>query len=88
MRRLDAGLGASPIDGSGGKNRKEMFLDRIGVWGASYCGGHVLVLGAIDKRIRCVATQVPMVSGLRWEWFSETGKSRAPTSRASAPRRC
>jgi len=25
--------------------------DRIGVWGSSYSGGHVLVLGAIDRRV-------------------------------------
>jgi uncharacterized protein len=38
---------------------------RIGVWGSSYSGGHVIVLGAIDKRIKCVVAQVPLVSGLR-----------------------
>ncbi|TPQ50643.1 acetylxylan esterase [Prosthecomicrobium hirschii] len=37
--------------------------DRIGVWGSSYSGGHVLVLGAIDKRIKCVVSQVPLASG-------------------------
>jgi uncharacterized protein len=37
--------------------------DRIGVWGSSYSGGHVLVLGAIDRRIKCVVSQVPLVSG-------------------------
>jgi fermentation-respiration switch protein FrsA (DUF1100 family) len=39
--------------------------ERIGVWGSSYSGGHVIVLGAIDRRIRCVVAQVPLVSGLR-----------------------
>ena len=115
------------------QTRPEVDADRIGVWGSSYSGGHVLVLGAIDKRIRCVACQVPLVSGFRniqrlvrqdflaanraafdqdraaryrgeppamvpvvdpdpmavsalptpdsWEWFSETGKSRAPAWR-------
>jgi len=38
---------------------------RIGVWGSSYSGAHVLVLGAIDCRIRCVASQVPLISGHR-----------------------
>ena len=38
---------------------------RIGVWGSSYSGAHVLVLGAIDSRIRCVASQVPLISGYR-----------------------
>jgi fermentation-respiration switch protein FrsA (DUF1100 family) len=112
------------------QTRPEVDADRIGVWGSSYSGGHVLVLGAIDKRIKCVVGQVPLVSGFRniqrlvrqdflgpnraamdqdraarfrgeppamvpvvdpdplavsalptpdsWEWFSETGKGRAP----------
>jgi hypothetical protein len=36
---------------------------RIGVWGSSYSGGHVLVVGAIDRRVKCVVSQVPLVSG-------------------------
>ena len=36
---------------------------RIGVWGSSYSGGHVLVLGAIDRRVKAVVAQVPLVSG-------------------------
>ena len=47
------------------QTRSEVDADRIGVWGTSYSGGHVLVLGAIDKRIRCVVAQVPLVSGFR-----------------------
>jgi hypothetical protein len=39
--------------------------ERIGLWGSSYSGGHVLVLGAIDRRVRCVACQVPLISGHR-----------------------
>ena len=37
--------------------------DRIGIWGSSYSGGHVLVLGAIDRRVKCVVSQVPLISG-------------------------
>ncbi len=107
--------------------------DRIGVWGSSYSGGHVLVVGAIDRRVKAVVGQVPMVSGhdnvralvrsdliagLRewfdadrvaryrgdppvmvpvvaedpmtpcalptadsWQWFIDTGKTRAPSWR-------
>jgi uncharacterized protein len=107
--------------------------DRIGVWGSSYSGGHVLVLGAIDRRVKCVVAQVPLVSGSRnlarlvradmaaplraqfdadrearfagaapamvpvvtsevngvaalptadsWEWFTHTGRTRAPAWR-------
>ena len=36
---------------------------RIGVWGSSYSGGHVLVVGAIDRRVKAVVAQVPLVSG-------------------------
>ena len=115
------------------QTRPEVDAGRIGVWGSSYSGGHVLVLGAIDKRIKCVLAQVPLVSGFRniqrlmrqdflapnralfeqdraaryrgeppamvpvvdpdplatsalptpdsWQWFSETGKTRAPAWR-------
>jgi cephalosporin-C deacetylase-like acetyl esterase len=37
--------------------------DRIGVWGSSYAGGHAIVLGATDRRLRAVASQVPTISG-------------------------
>jgi uncharacterized protein len=37
--------------------------DRIGVWGSSYSGGHVLVVAAIDRRVRAVVSQVPLISG-------------------------
>src|SRR5918996_2869153 len=45
--------------------RSETDGARIGVWGSSYSGAHVLVLGAIDRRTRWVASQVPLVSGHR-----------------------
>ena len=106
---------------------------RIGVWGSSYSGGHVLVVGAIDRRVRAVVAQVPLISGSlnvgelvradfragfremfdadraarfqgdppamvpvvaedplapsalptpdSWTWFTETGKTRAPSWR-------
>lgn len=38
--------------------------DRIGVWGTSYSGGLVLIAAATDRRIRCVVSQVPFISGL------------------------
>jgi len=38
---------------------------RIGIWGSSYSGGHVIVVGAIDRRVKCVAAQVPLISGHR-----------------------
>ena len=39
--------------------------DRIGVWGSSYSGGHVIVVAALDRRVRAVVSQVPLVSGWR-----------------------
>jgi fermentation-respiration switch protein FrsA (DUF1100 family) len=36
---------------------------RIGVWGSSYSGAHVLVVAAIDRRVKCVVSQVPAISG-------------------------
>src|SRR5215468_8537703 len=111
----------------------EIDADRIGVWGSSYSGAHVVVLGATDRRVKCVVAQVPLISGHRnarrlirsdfiaavqgqfdadrraryagqpratipvvaqdpiapcalptpdsWQWFTETGKSRAPAWR-------
>lgn len=38
---------------------------RIGIFGSSYSGGHVLVVGAIDRRVKCVVAQVPFISGAR-----------------------
>jgi uncharacterized protein len=37
--------------------------ERIGVWGFSFSGGHVLQVAAFDRRIKCVVAQVPAVSG-------------------------
>ncbi|UOR01313.1 alpha/beta hydrolase [Leucobacter allii] len=37
--------------------------DRIGSWGLSYSGGHALVLAAIDPRVRCTVSQIPVIDG-------------------------
>jgi fermentation-respiration switch protein FrsA (DUF1100 family) len=36
---------------------------RLGILGTSYAGGHAIMLGATDRRIRCVVVQVPTISG-------------------------
>ncbi|WP_131737060.1 alpha/beta hydrolase [Actinomadura roseirufa] len=36
---------------------------RIGAWGISYSGGHVLILGAVDPRVRAVCSVVPVIDG-------------------------
>ncbi len=37
--------------------------ERIGIWGSSYSGGHVLVVAAFDRRVKCVVSHVPAISG-------------------------
>ena len=39
--------------------------ERIGLWGTSYAGGHVLTTSALDGRVRCAVAQVPLFSGSR-----------------------
>jgi uncharacterized protein len=46
------------------QNRPEVDPDRVGAWGTSLSAGHVMVLGAIDRRLKAVAGQAPFVSGL------------------------
>ncbi|WP_329285492.1 alpha/beta hydrolase [Streptomyces sp. NBC_01455] len=41
----------------------EVDPERIGLWGTSYAGGHAIVLGATDRRLRAVVSQVPTISG-------------------------
>jgi hypothetical protein len=38
---------------------------RIGIWGTSYSGGHVLAVAAADKRVRAVVSQAMTISGHR-----------------------
>jgi len=38
---------------------------RIGVWGISYSGGHALIVGATDPRVKCIVSNVAVVDG--WE---------------------
>jgi fermentation-respiration switch protein FrsA (DUF1100 family) len=43
--------------------RSDVDADRIGLWGTSYGGGHVLAVGAHDRRVKCIVSQVPTISG-------------------------
>ncbi|KAK4957610.1 hypothetical protein LTR10_005577 [Elasticomyces elasticus] len=45
----------------------EVDPERIGIWGSSYSGGHVLFVGAVDRRVKAVLSQVPLTNG--WENF-------------------
>lgn len=42
---------------------RETDASRIGIWGSSYSGGHVLVVAALDRRVKAVVSQVPLASG-------------------------
>lgn len=44
-------------------SRDDMDGQRIGSWGISYSGGHVMILGAIDPRVRAICGVVPTVDG-------------------------
>src|SRR5215471_17029427 len=36
---------------------------RIGLWGTSYAGGHAIILGATDSRLKAIVSQIPTISG-------------------------
>lgn len=44
-------------------NRDDIDPDRIGIWGTSYSGGHVLAVAAADRRVKCVVSQAMTISG-------------------------
>nr|WP_249221576.1 alpha/beta fold hydrolase [Cupriavidus sp. KK10] len=50
--------------------RPEADPDQLGIWGSSYSGGHALIVVASDRRVKCVVSQVPTISG------SEQGRRR------------
>ena len=37
--------------------------DRIGIWGSSFAGGNVIVVAALDSRVKAVVGQVPAIGG-------------------------
>ena len=48
--------------------RPEADPARLGVWGTSYSGAHVLMVAALDRRVKAVVAQVPAIDG--WETFT------------------
>lgn len=47
------------------ETRPELDAKRIGIWGISYSGGHVLIVAATDPRVRCAVSNIPVVDGWR-----------------------
>jgi len=47
---------------------------RIGLWGTSFGGGHVLYVATHDKRVKCIVSQVPSMDGT-WASFYPDGNA-------------
>ena len=45
------------------QSRDDVDSDKIAIWGSSYSGGHVLWVGAVDRRVKAVLCQAPCVDG-------------------------
>src|ERR1700732_2479149 len=60
------------------QERPEVDARRIGLWGTSYAGGHAIVLGATERRLRAIVSQVPTISGF------EQGQRRIPPEGVAA----
>jgi uncharacterized protein len=60
------------------EHQDDVDAKRIGLWGTSYAGGHALVLGATERRLRAVVAQVPTISGF------EQGLRRIPPDAVAA----
>ena len=61
------------------ETRADVDPSRIGAWGISYSGGHVLILGATDPRVRCVVSNVAVVDG--WNTMLRAVSRASPTDR-------
>jgi uncharacterized protein len=44
-------------------SRPDVDSERVGIWGISYSGGHVLIVGATDARVKCIVANIPVVDG-------------------------
>lgn len=47
------------------ESRDDVDSNRLGAWGISYSGGHVVILAALDPRIKAIVSQIPVVDGYR-----------------------
>jgi fermentation-respiration switch protein FrsA (DUF1100 family) len=45
--------------------RPEVDKTQVGIFGTSYSGGHVLEVAAHDRRVKCVVSQIPAISGFK-----------------------
>jgi uncharacterized protein len=71
------------------RRRPELDPTRIGLWGTSFSGGHVLHVAARDHDVACVVAQVPFTDGpatLRPTRQPGTASSRAAAARGGPSR--
>ena len=61
--------------------RPDIDPERIGVFGTSFSGGHVLEVAAHDRRVKCVVSQIPAISG-----FEAFRRAVRPNERANVLR--
>jgi fermentation-respiration switch protein FrsA (DUF1100 family) len=47
------------------QSRSDVDGSRIGVWGSSYGAANAYTVASIDRRVKCVVGQVPLISGRR-----------------------
>jgi cephalosporin-C deacetylase-like acetyl esterase len=47
------------------QSREDVNKGKIAIWGTALSGGHALRVGAVDRRVKAVLSQVPVVNG--WE---------------------
>lgn len=50
------------------QTRPEVDPTKIGIWGSSFSGANVLWVGAVDRRVKAVVSQAPLVDG--WSAFA------------------
>ncbi|KAJ5111964.1 hypothetical protein N7532_000009 [Penicillium argentinense] len=55
----------------------EIDADKIAIWGSSYSGGHVLTVGAVDRRVKAVISQVADFIPRLNELFADDRHARA-----------
>jgi cephalosporin-C deacetylase-like acetyl esterase len=55
------------------QSRVDVDADRIGIWGSSFSGANVLWVAAVDRRVKAVVSQAPLIDG--WSGFANLVRS-------------
>lgn len=59
------------------QTRPEVDPERIGIWGSSFSGANVLWVAAVDRRVKAVVAQAPLMDG--WSAFANLLRSDGVT---------